>query len=104
MRWVYGVGASPVGTQLDFGGPSRIRPFFEITGGFLYFSSKVLGNETTQFNFTVATGAGTHIALSPRTALIVGYKYHHMSNAYMYLANPGVDSQELYVGVSLFSR
>jgi hypothetical protein len=102
MRWVYGAGISPVGAQVDFRPRARLRPFFEVTGGFLYFTSKVLAYGGTQFNFTVAPGGGVHIALSPRTALILGYKYHHMSNADLNHDNPGVDSQELYCGVSLF--
>jgi hypothetical protein len=102
MHWVYGGGLSPVGTQIDFRPRARLRPFFEVTGGFLYFTSKVLSYGGTQFNFTVAPGGGVHIALSPRTALILGYKYHHMSNADLNHENPGVDSQELYGGISLF--
>jgi hypothetical protein len=104
MRWVYGGGASPVGAQVDFGGPARIRPFFEVTGGFLYFTSRILGYGATQFNFTLAPGMGAHIAISPRTALVIGYKYHHMSNAELHHENPGLDSQELYVGMALFRK
>ena len=102
MRWVYGAGLSPVGTQIDFRPQARLRPFFEVTGGFLYFTSKVLASGGTQFNFTIAPGGGVHIALSPRTALTLGYKYHHMSNADLNHDNPGVDSEELYCGISLF--
>lgn len=91
-----------MGAQVDFGARRRVRPFFEVTGGFLYFSSKILARDATRFNFTIAPGLGTHIALSPHTSLMVGYKYHHMSNANIYRSNPGVDSQELYMGVSLF--
>jgi hypothetical protein len=102
MRWVYGGGLSPVGAQIDFRPRARVRPFFEVTAGFLYFTSKVLSYGGTQFNFTVAPGGGVHVALSPRTALILGYKYHHMSNADLNHQNPGVDSEELYCGISLF--
>ncbi|MDT8068028.1 MAG: acyloxyacyl hydrolase [Terriglobia bacterium] len=104
MRWVYGGGVSPVGTQIDFRPRARVRPFFEITGGFLYFNSKVLAYGGTRFNFTVAPGVGIHISLTPRTALIFGYMYHHLSNADLNHQNPGVDSQELYCGISLFRR
>ncbi len=102
MRWVYGAGVSPVGTQIDFRPRKRLRPFFEVTAGFLYFDRTVLSYGGTQFNFTAAPGGGVHITLSPRTALIIGYKYHHMSNANLNQQNPGVDSQELYCGISLF--
>lgn len=104
MRWVYGAGASPVGTQVDFLPRARVRPFFEVTGGFLYFDSRILGTQTTQFNFTFAPGAGVHLPLSRRMALVVGYKYHHLSNANLYRQNPGLDSQELYCGIALFGR
>lgn len=100
--WVYGAGVSPVGAQMDFPNRTRFKPFAEVTSGFLYFNRKILGYNETKFQFTVALGMGVHMMTSDHFGLQFGYKYHHMSNANIYTGNPGMDSQILYGGVSLF--
>jgi hypothetical protein len=56
-----------------------------------------------QFNFTAQFGGGLQL-LSPgrRTALDVGYKYHHISNANLDRTNPGMASHMFFVGVSFY--
>lgn len=98
-EWVAGAGMSPVGGQVDFHTRTRFTPFFEVTGGFLYFSRKVLAYNETQFQFTVASGVGARIPLRGRIGVEFGYKYHHMSNANIYRSNPGLDSQIVYTGL-----
>ena len=57
----------------------------------------------TQFNFTAQLGGGVQLFTSSRrTAIDLGYKYHHISNANLGNQNPGMDSHMLFVGVSLF--
>lgn len=102
--WVYGGGLNPVGAQMEFHNRTRIIPFGSVTGGFLYFHHQVLAYTDTQFQFTVAPGAGIRIPLRGRTSIEFGYEYHHMSNANIYHSNPGLDSQILYTGLCFFSR
>ena len=98
----YGIGASPIGAQVNFVHFRRIEPFLTSGGGFLYFNHRMFGT-TQQFNFTAQLGGGVQLFTSSRrTALDLGYKYHHISNANLANQNPGLDSHMLFVGLSLF--
>ena len=100
--YAYGVGGSPIGAQVNFVHFRRFEPFLTSGGGFLYFNHRMFGT-TQQFNFTAQLGAGVQLfSSSRRTALDVGYKYHHISNANLANQNPGMDSHMLFIGVSLF--
>jgi opacity protein-like surface antigen len=97
----YGAGGSPVGAQVNFVHFRRVEPFLTSGGGFLYFNHRMFG--ATQFNFTAQLGGGVQLFTSSRrTAIDLGYKYHHISNANLGNQNPGMDSHMLFIGVSLF--
>jgi hypothetical protein len=98
--YAYGVGGSPIGAQVNFVHFRRIEPFLTSGGGFLYFNHRMFG--ATQFNFTAQLGGGVQLFTSSRrTALDIGYKYHHISNANLGNQNPGLDSHMLFIGISL---
>ena len=100
--YAYGVGASPIGAQVNLVHFRRVEPFLTSGGGFLYFNHRMLGT-TQQFNFTAQLGGGVQLfPPSRRTAIDIGYKYHHISNANLANQNPGLDSHMLFVGLSLF--
>jgi opacity protein-like surface antigen len=100
--YAYGVGGSPIGAQVNFVHYRHIEPFLTSGGGFLYFNHRMFGT-TQQFNFTAQLGGGVQLFTSSRrTAIDLGYKYHHISNANLGNQNPGLDSHMLFVGVSLF--
>ena len=101
-QWVYGVGANPVGLQMNFRRGKRLQPLWDFQGGFLYFTHRVLAAGGSQFQFTIATGPGAQFFFTPRTALTFGYRYHHMSNANISNQNPGTDTNQLYFSFSLF--
>jgi opacity protein-like surface antigen len=101
-EYVYGGGVNPVGLQMNFRRGKRIQPLWEFEGGFLYFTRPVLTFDGSQFQFAVATGPGAQFYINPRTALTVGYRYHHMSNANISGHNPGTDTQQIYFSFSLF--
>jgi opacity protein-like surface antigen len=100
--YAYGVGGSPIGAQVNFVHFRRVEPFLTSGGGFLYFNHRMFGT-TQQFNFTAQLGGGVQLFTSSRrTAIDLGYKYHHISNANLANQNPGLDSHMLFVGLSLF--
>jgi len=100
--YAYGVGGSPIGAQVNFVHYRHIEPFLTSGGGFLYFNHRMFGT-TQQFNFTAQLGGGVQLFTSSRrTAIDLGYKYHHISNANLGNQNPGLDSHMLFVGLSLF--
>jgi opacity protein-like surface antigen len=97
----YGIGGSPIGAQVNFVHCRRVEPFLTSGGGFLYFNHQMFG--ATQFNFSAQLGGGVQLFTSSRrTALDLGYRYHHISNANLGNRNPGMDSHMLVIGVSLF--
>jgi hypothetical protein len=100
--YAYGVGGSPIGAQVNFVHYRHVEPFLTSGGGFLYFNHRMFGT-TQQFNFTAQLGGGVQLFTSSRrTAIDLGYKYHHISNANLANQNPGLDSHMLFVGLSLF--
>jgi len=99
----YGAGVSPVGFKINFGQESWIKPFLAASVGFLYFEDDVPVPGSSRFNFTPELGGGLQFFLTPRRALTLGYKYHHISNAGRSTRNPGMDSNVIYLGYSFFS-
>jgi len=99
--YAYGAGGSPVGVQVNIVRFRHFEPFLTSGGGFLYFNHRMFGT-TQQFNFTAQLGGGLQLFRSSRTAIDIGYKYHHISNANLGNQNPGLDSHMLFIGVSLF--
>jgi hypothetical protein len=100
--YAYGVGGSPIGAQVNFVHYRHVEPFLTSGGGFLYFNHRMFGT-TQQFNFTAQLAGGVQFFTSShRTAIDLGYKYHHISNANLGNQNPGLDSHMLFIGLSLF--
>ena len=101
---VYGVGLSPVGFKVNFNRSGRFKPFLSTSGGFLYFKDPVPNDVpgATKFNWTFDFGGGVHISSGARRAVILGYKFQHISNGDRSQVNPGFDANVIYVGYSFF--
>lgn len=98
-RTVYAGGAEPIGFQLNFRNHRKVQPFLNTTGGFLYFTEQVPVTGSSQYNFTFSFGTGVEI-FSGRHSVALGYRYHHISNGYTAMYNPGIDSQIISIGFS----
>lgn len=99
----YGAGLSPLGVKLNFGQQSWIKPFVGASVGFLYFEDDVPVPRSSRLNFTPEIGLGLQFFLRPKSAVTVGYKFHHISNANSGRRNPGMDSHVFYAGFSFFT-
>jgi hypothetical protein len=55
---------------------------------------------TTRFSFTAQSGVGLRLHVAPRRALLLGYRFHHLSNGDRAETNPGVNSNLVYGGIS----
>lgn len=66
--------------------------------GFLVTSEDVPAEGGSQFNFTPQVGGGATFRMRDQEHLMVGLRWHHISNAELYPPNPGRDSILLYVG------
>jgi hypothetical protein len=94
----YGSGVTPLGMQVNFWNGHRVQPFFDAHGGMLYFTRQEPVPGSSQFNFTFNFGTGVQVFAWKRSSLLLGYKYHHISNASTAPQNPWVDSNEVYAG------
>jgi malonyl-CoA/methylmalonyl-CoA synthetase len=54
--------------------------------------------EATRFNFTADIGGAVKFVFAARRALMVGYKYHHLSNGGLGGVNPGANAHVFYLG------
>jgi hypothetical protein len=99
-RTIYGAGISPIGLQLNFRRRHLLQPYINGTAGILYFNEQVPVSNSSQFNFAVSWGAGVQVWVRKNQSISLGYKFHHISNAYSATLNPGVDSNLFYAGYS----
>lgn len=96
----YGFGVSPLFFRWNFARPERVQPFVEFAGGLLR-TDRPVPEDTRRRNFTAQTGLGVRIWLSAHQALLLGYRFHHLSNAGPGEINPSVNSNFFYGGVSI---
>ena len=85
----YAGGVTPLGMQVNFRNGHRLQPFFDAHGGMLYFTRQEPVPDSSQFNFTFNFGTGLQVFTGERSSLLVGYKYHHISNNNTAPENPG---------------
>lgn len=78
---------------------AAVRPVLSLGAGMIFTDKKVPIGET-HYNFSLLVGAGVEIDLSPRTALNLGYRLRHVSNANTGVRNPGINAHTLLVGIS----
>jgi len=107
-RTVYGYGIAPGGLQLNFRRGRKYQPFAAGSVGIMYFTQVVPDLRTplnpratgAKLNFTAEMGGGLEIGLKNNKNLIIGYKYHHLSNLYTGNMNVGFNSNMVYTGLN----
>ena len=98
---VYGVGVSPFAWRWNFEPQRKYAPFAELAGGLLWTSAPV-PQRTTRANFTAHAGVGLRRMIRPTQALVVLYRFNHISNGNRLERNPGVNAHAVHVGWSIF--
>jgi lipid A 3-O-deacylase PagL len=94
---VYGGGMS-LGLELSTAVWSRMRAFAGGAAGTVWFTRDVPVPDSRCFNFTFELGGGLQFIRGPRRAFMLGYKFHHLSNAGSAPKNPGLDGEVFYAG------
>lgn len=95
-----GVAASPVFLRWNFVGWERLRPFADLSGGLLITTQDVPAR-TARVNFIDQAGFGVRIGIAPKRAVVIGYRFQHISNGGRVRPNPGANFNLLYGGLSL---
>jgi hypothetical protein len=98
----YGAGLTPLGLQLDFANGSRVHPFIHVNGGGLIFNQSVPLPDAGKFAFVGEAGGGVRVYTSERQAVMLGVRFHHISNGDRAGANRGLNQFVIYAGFSLF--
>ena len=92
----YAFGIVPVGLRVrtKIGGPVQFA--IGLGGGGLYFDRRIPDPSETRFNFT-ADGNLSFLVRTGIGGMSAGFRWHHISNAYMGKYNPALDSHLLFV-------
>lgn len=98
---IYGAGAAPLGLKMNFG-RRRVKPFASVSGGGLIFRKPVPLADAGRFAFTGDADGGVQIFTQPDRAVVLGIKFHHISNGDLSGANRGLNQFVLYAGYSVF--
>lgn len=86
--------------RYNFRTGTRFTPFAEAGAGASYASLRV-PNHGSRFNFILETGVGLQYTISDRYALSFEWLYHHLSNADIYVSNPGLNTSLFLLGFSI---
>ncbi len=95
----YGFGFSPLVLRWNFTPRGRVAPYAELAGGALWTRSPVPAR-TTRANLTAHGAYGVRYFIRPQQALVVSYRFHHISNGNRLARNPGVNAHAFQFGFS----
>jgi len=84
-----------------FTGYGRLLPYLLAGGGILYVD---LGLPTmgTRLDYSYQGGIGMQYLLDSKTALLLEYRYHHISNAGTATPNEPLNSSKILLGVTVY--
>jgi lipid A 3-O-deacylase PagL len=97
-RTSYAFGLSPFGLELQTVPLRRVALFGAMGSGGLVFQHEFPVPGAGQINFTLEYGGGVQVKTVRAQQLVIGYKYHHLSNAWYRSSNPGLDGHVIYAG------
>lgn len=97
---MYGVGIAPVVWRWNFAPKPTWSAFAELSAGGLWTTDPI-PEKTSRLNFTAHWGGGVRLGSSPHHALVIGYRFQHISNGNELSTNPGVNSHVVMVGWSV---
>jgi hypothetical protein len=94
-----GAGFVPAALQFYTVSVRPLRLFVGGSAGALFFTRNTPVPESRRFNIALEAGGGAELLARDGRALVVGYRFNHLSNAGTADVNPGVDTHMLYLGV-----
>jgi hypothetical protein len=97
---VFGAGVAPFGFKVSVRSSRTIRFYGAGAVGGLWFTRDMPVPDARRFNVSFEYGAGLEFLHASGGALVLGYKFHHLSNSNSAAANPGLDSNVFYLGMS----
>ena len=96
-----GLGISPIGFLLE----KKINNFLSyelsVSGSFILVDHEFPTDNGTKLNFTFDPSLTLQANLSESVNLSGGYKFHHISNAQTGKENPGLDSNFIFLNITI---
>jgi hypothetical protein len=96
---VPGAEFSPVGVRMIWRDGKRIKPYFLMKTGMIFFTQKALSEDASYGNFTLQENLGVQFKLTDRWDLRTGLEFFHFSDAFVVPSNPGLDSITCNLGL-----
>lgn len=96
----YGVGFNALNLKWNFATRGSVVPYLELSGGAL-FTNHSVPTGTNTVNFTPSAALGTHF-LGEKYNWSVEVRYLHISNAGLTVANPGLNTVQVRLGIGRF--
>src|SRR5688572_12693626 len=96
---IYGIGFAPVVWRWSFVPQPRWSAFAELAMGGMW-SSEPIPEKTGRGNFTAHWGGGVRLRPRGPHAVVVAYRFQHLSNGNQLGSNPGVNSHVVLFGWS----
>lgn len=96
---IYGIGLAPVVWRWNFTLQPRWSAFGEMAMGGMW-STEPIPEDTSRGNFTAHWGAGVRLRPRGAHAVVVAYRFQHLSNGNQLGSNPGVNSHVVLIGWS----
>ena len=96
---IYGFGFAPVVWRWNFEPRPRWSAFGELSMGGLWTTDPI-PEDTSRANFTAHWGGGVRLRSARPHALLLGYRFQHISNGNQLGSNPGVNSHVVLAGWS----
>jgi len=97
-RTAYAIGFAPFGLAVGFPISATVRAYGSTAVGALWFNRVVPTTDARAFNVSLEWGGSLEWSRTPSTAIELGYRFHHLSNVYSAIENPGVDANMFYIG------
>ncbi len=96
---IYGVGFAPVVWRWNFPPRPRWSAFAELSMGGLW-TAEAIPEKTGRGNFSAHWGGGLRIRPRGANAILIAYRFQHLSNGNQLGSNPGVNSHVVLAGWS----
>lgn len=94
-----GVAVSPVGFEFEKLVKQHLALKLSTSGSFVVMDTTFPTNKGRKLNFTFDISPALSFKVAEPFSLIMGYKFHHISNAQTGKENPGVDSNFLFLSL-----
>lgn len=95
---LYGFGMVPFIANMPLSNKDHF-PYITSSLGFIITDRHFPNLDGARFNFLLGTGIGYQFQTGDNHSIQVGYKLHHLSNGYMSLENPGIDSIMIFFNI-----